>query len=54
VIVRCKLPVSKIAVSGTLKIVSYLPSDRYGRMSISLSLNQQERSSYRQDVAILC
>jgi hypothetical protein len=43
VIVRRKLPISKIAVAGTLKIISYLPCDRHERMSVSLALNQQDR-----------
>src|SRR5262245_14927332 len=43
VIVRRKLPISKLAAASALKIISYLPCHGHGRMSIPLALNQQNR-----------
>src|SRR5215510_2054987 len=43
VIVCRKLPISKIAVARTLKIISYLPRHGYRRVGIPLALNQQDR-----------
>jgi hypothetical protein len=42
VIVPREFPISEIAMASALKIVSYLPSNRYRGMAIPFALNQED------------